>query len=92
MTQQQLDEVKAAIAAIQLEISAANEERKIAKARLENAVGDSEIQRAKGLLESATAELTGLRQKEMKLMEEKNQLAMQTVPPPTSKQPGSVHN
>ena len=44
MNLQQLNEVKAAIAALQLEITAANDERRIAKERLEKAIGDSEIQ------------------------------------------------
>jgi hypothetical protein len=74
-SQQQLDGVKAEIAAIQQEINVAKEERKVAKDRLEKAVGESEIQRAKALLEAATAELTRLGQKEAKLMEEKIQLA-----------------
>ena len=60
-SRQQLDEVKAKIAAIQLEITAANEERKTAKVGLEKAIakGKSTVPFEK-LLESATAELTRL--------------------------------
>ncbi|KAI3655460.1 hypothetical protein MP638_001660, partial [Amoeboaphelidium occidentale] len=67
--QQQLDKVEAEIAAIQPKIDAKEKELMIAKDRLEKAQGDSDIQRCSVLLQSATAELTRLSQKEAMLME-----------------------
>jgi hypothetical protein len=72
-SQRQLDEVKAAIAAIQLEIAAANEERKIAKVRLDKAITEGRPTAPfEKLLESATAELTRLGQEKDRLMEKEN--------------------
>jgi hypothetical protein len=68
----QLDEVKAALAALQEEIQEAKEERKNAKSQLEKATTEQDIQKFKALLESASANLTGLQGKEKVLMEEKN--------------------
>jgi hypothetical protein len=86
----QLDEVKKEIAAIQHEIKAATIERKEAKERLEKAVGDIEIQRAKGLLESANAELSSLRQKEAKLMERETLLTRPVTNNETSLLPEKI--
>ncbi|KAI3655314.1 hypothetical protein MP638_001176, partial [Amoeboaphelidium occidentale] len=72
--QQQLDEVKAAIAAIQPEIAIAKEKVEKAQEKLEKAEGDSDIQRCSILLQSASAELTRLGQKEAMLMEKENKL------------------
>ncbi|KAI3657365.1 hypothetical protein MP638_006531 [Amoeboaphelidium occidentale] len=80
--QQQLDEVKAAIAAIQQEIKAANEERKVAEEQLQKAIVDKDPADIRAdlnaLLQSASAELTRLGQKEAMLMERENWLLRQT--------------
>lgn len=69
MSTQPLDETKSAIAAVQLEISAANEERKVAKERLEKAIMEGKPTAPfEKLLESATAELTALRQEKTALI------------------------
>ncbi|KAI3655553.1 hypothetical protein MP638_006095, partial [Amoeboaphelidium occidentale] len=71
--QQQLYEVEAEIAAIQPEIAMAKEKVEKAEERLEKAIADRDPAdiRAdlKAILQSASAELTSLRQKEAMLME-----------------------
>jgi hypothetical protein len=68
-SQQQLDELKSAIAAIQQEISVAKEERKVAKETLEKAIAEEKpTSPHEKLVESAQAELTRLRQEELILM------------------------
>lgn len=72
----QLDEVKAALAALQDEIKEAKEERKAAKGQLEKAIleGKPADVRAglKALLESASANLAGLQREKEKLLEKEN--------------------
>jgi hypothetical protein len=76
---QELHEVKAAIAAIQPEITKAEEKVVKAKEQLQKAEGDSDIQRYSVLLQSATAELTSLRQEKFLLMEKENRLTPQAT-------------
>jgi hypothetical protein len=69
----QLDEVKAALAALQDEIKEAKEERKTAKSQLENAILEGKpVSPFEKLLESASANLAGLQREKEKLLEEKN--------------------
>ena len=69
----QRNEVKAALAALQDEINEAKEERKTAKSQLEKAILEGKpVSPFEKLLESASANLTGLQREKEKLLEEKN--------------------
>ncbi|KAJ2999649.1 hypothetical protein HDV02_002122 [Globomyces sp. JEL0801] len=69
----QLDEVNAALVALQEEIQEAKEERKAAKSQLEKAILEGKpVTPFEKLLESASANLTGLQREKEKLLENKN--------------------
>jgi hypothetical protein len=72
MASRQLDQVKAALAALQDEIKEAKEERKAAKSQLEKATAELEIQKFTALLESASANLTGLQREKEVLLKKEN--------------------
>ncbi|KAI3658491.1 hypothetical protein MP638_001917 [Amoeboaphelidium occidentale] len=70
----QMQQVIASIEAIEQVMVEARNEVKECKEQLKRAVGDSEITRAAALLDSATAELSGLRKEKDLLMKEKAKL------------------
>ncbi len=83
----QLDEVKAALTALQEKIQEAEEERKVSKSQLENAILEGKpvdvTAALKALLESASANLTGLQRKEEELLKRENIL--------TQEQPAGIY-
>jgi hypothetical protein len=74
----QLDEVKAALAALQVEMHQAKEERKTAKSQLEKAILEEKPEyiqnNLKALLESASANLTRLGQEKVELLKRESQM------------------
>lgn len=88
---QQLAICKAALEALQVEINEAKEERKTAKSQLEKAIQEGKpVSPFEKLLDSASANLTGLQNKEKELLKRESQLTrspstsddeMQEIPP-----------
>jgi multidrug resistance efflux pump len=70
----QLDEVKAALAALQVGLNEAKGKVNRAEERLEKATTEQDIQKCKALLESASANLTRLGLKEAELLKRESQM------------------